>query len=413
MRAFLRVLLVASLCAAVAACGDDGSSADKGTTTTDPGSSQGGKTATGEPLRIGHLNLQEFVPEARLGAQVAVDYINSELNGVNGRPIEYVTCDSDPSPEKTIDCANQLVESGVDLVQVGIDLNLDAAMPIFEAAGIPVTGHVALSPQVRRSEHAVFFGASFFSGAAAPLQHLADEGLDSVTYLLAEQPTSHELVDRGVKPAADTLDLDYRTVFYDSANPDWSVLVATAMADHPDAIGSPVATEPECIGFIGALRSAGYDGEIIAGQCTQFIEALGPAAAAGVLTISDRWRPDDIESAPKAKQADIQTYIDAMKADGKGDQVNGFSFFYFATTVDMARALDGVTGEYDGASMLAAMRAVHDADGFMGPKISCDGSLVPDESQCSTGWLTYEVTESGTMRALDKDFVDVSGLLAG
>ncbi|HEX7134513.1 MAG TPA: ABC transporter substrate-binding protein [Iamia sp.] len=393
----------------MAACGDDDGDPEAESTTTagEAGSTGDGEGASGDPLRIGHLNLQEFVPEARLGAEVAADYVNTELGGVNGRPIEYETCDSDPSPEKTIDCANQLVESGVELVQVGIDVNLDAAMPIFESAGIPVTGHVALTPQARTSDDAVFFGASFVSGAAAPLYHLADEGIESVTYLMGESPASHELVESGVEPVAESLDLDYDTVYFD-ASTDFAVLVATAMADDPDAIGSPVATEPECLGFIGALRSAGYDGTIIAGQCTSFIEELGPDAAAGVLTISDRWRPDDPDAAPEAKQEDIQTYVDAMTAAGEEDAINGFAFFYFATTIDMARALEGVTGEYDGASMLEAMKAVKDVDSFMGPTISCDGSLVEDESMCSTGWLTYEVTDEGSMRALSSDFVDGS-----
>src|SRR5262245_12932344 len=55
-----------------------------------PGSPGG--AAQGDPIRVGYANSEIFAPEATVGVRAAVEYVNAELGGAGGRPIELVEC---------------------------------------------------------------------------------------------------------------------------------------------------------------------------------------------------------------------------------------------------------------------------------------------------------------------------------
>jgi len=395
----------------ITACADDDETAgDDSSTTVDAG---GDAPASGEPISIGFVNLEGgavSLPEIRVGAEVAVDHINTDLGGVGGRPLELITCDVDLSPERSIDCANQLVDAEVEMVVLGIDPAIDAALPVYEAAGIPLTGASPITPAALTAEIATFFGASFFAVAASPLQYEADAGAESVTYLLGEGAVNRELVETTLEPFAEQLGIDFRTVYYDPAAPDWNVVAATALADDPDAIGSPSATDPECTGFVAALRNAGFSGDVLAGQCTSFVDELG-AQAAGALTTSALWLPNDVEGAPEEAQEQLQTYIDEMTEAGEEDRIDSYASGWFAIMRMVESTLETVEGDLEPATVLAALDGIVDQPSFMGANISCDGSVSPGESVCGSGVLIYEVDEAGQLALVSDGFIDVSDIL--
>jgi branched-chain amino acid transport system substrate-binding protein len=399
------------VCIALAgACSSDDPESTASSTTDAPGSAPSGPS--GEAIRVGFVNLEGgavSLPEIRAGAEVALEHVNTDLGGIDGRPLELVPCNLDLSPEKSIDCANQLVAADVAVVVLGIDTAIEASLPIYEAAGIPVVGNTPFTPGALQSESAFFLGASFYAAAAAPLRYEAEAGRSSVTYLLPESPVNRELAEGTLEPFADELDIDYRTVFYDPAAPDWNVIAATAMADGPEVIGSPGAIEHECTGFVGALRSAGFTGDVIAGQCSAFVGELGTTAA-GSLVTTYRWLAGDAGAAPDDVQDEIQTYVDEMTEAGEEDRIDGYAAAWFAIVMDVAAVLGSIDGDIGTASVTDALRHVVDQPSFMGGPISCDRSINPDESVCSAGMLVYEVTEAGELRAASDDFVDVSDI---
>ena len=232
-----------------------------------------------------------------------------------------------------------------------------------------------------------------------------------MTYFLPEDPSMRLADEEVLQPAAEELGIDYTTIFYDVANPDWNVLSTTAMADGPDVIGSPVASEPDCIGFIGALRSAGFEGQVLAGNCSMFVEVLGPQAA-DVVTTSGLWRPDDPDAAPQDKQDEIAQYAAAMEAAGHADIVNGFASFFFSDTVNLARVLATIDGDVGGASLEAALNETSNFESFMGPVLDCAAAKAEGLTACGHSQLVYVVDEAGNQTALTEDFIDL-GALAG
>jgi branched-chain amino acid transport system substrate-binding protein len=249
-----------------------------------------------------------------------------------------------------------------------------------------------------------YFGAAVIAYGNAALSFYADQGAESVMWFLPDDPASRAFTDGILTPAAATLGLDYKTVYFDPVAPDWSVLATTALAADPDVSGSIAGTDGQCQGFVGALRDAGYDGNILAASCNGLFEALGEQAV-GVDTDLDHWHPGDPSSAPSAKQAELAAYADAMTAAGHEDLVVGNALMSFGDVVNLAGIMADISGPIDGASVAAALMATKDFDSFAGPPITCDHTVVAGNSACHAGLLFFRIAEDGSTVAVTDDFV--------
>jgi branched-chain amino acid transport system substrate-binding protein len=383
-------------------------------TTAAPATTEAGKVATGEPIVVGFVNDEGgafSVPELGVGNQVAQDYINNRLGGVSGRPIEMKRCVADGSPEKSIDCANQLVEAGVVAVMEGTDLGADSMLPILKSAGIPMVGHVQFGPARMFDDNSYYFGAAALAYGASALQFYASQGAKSIAWFFPDVDTSRTFTDAVLTPVAKGLGLQYKSVYYDPTAPNWPVLAATAATENPDVSGALAATDGQCAEMTSALRGAGYQGKILAASCSGLHDAIGEQAV-GVNTDADHWNPGDMESAPAAKQAELAVYAGAMKEAGHEDLIQGNAVITFADLMNLSKIMSGINGEITGASVAGALRATKDFDSFAGPKITCDHKLIPGNSACTTGLLFFAIQNDGSVRAVTDDFVDISAILA-
>ncbi len=401
------VVAAGVLGALVAGCGSD---AEKSATPVAK------KQSAGNTIKIGFItNLAGpyALPEVEVGSKAGEQYVNEELGGINGRKLEVIRCGSDGSPEKSIDCANKLVEQKVAMIQQGVDLGADATLPILAGAKIPMVGHVAFGgPKEQADPNAFFLGAAVPAYGAAALKYYADRGIKNIRFFLTDAPAGRQFSDGVLTPTAKKLGLDYKSVYYKAQSPQWSVLATTALSSKPGATGSPSATDPDCIGFTGALRGGGYTGPILAASCGLAVQKLGKKAA-GMELYSDFWSVHDVAGAPPAKQKELATYMAAMKKAGSEKAIPTNAAMSFADTVNISRILGTVDGTVDGPAVSKAMRATKDFDLFMGPKVSCNHKAWPGQSACSSSLLFYKVGTDGKLKAQTKDFVDAGQLLAG
>lgn len=407
-----------------AACSDSGTSSSP-TTAAGAAPTTGGTepaavsttipddVATGEPIKIGFLNNEGgaafSVPELTVGSEVALDYLNQKLAGVNGRPVEVVRCVSDGSPEQSIACANQFVEEDVVAVQEGVDLGGDAILPILADAGIPLIGHVQFGPARMFDANSYYFGTAAIAYGGAALRYYKDQGASSVQFFLPDTPSSRAFTDGVLTPTATQLGLTYKTIYYDPANPNYAVLATTAIADQPDVSGTIAATDGQCADLVSALRDAGYQGMILAASCQSLYDAIGDKAV-GVDIDLDHWNPADVASAPPAKQAELTLYTDLMTAAGREDLVQGNAFVSFADTLTLAGILRTIDGTIDGPAVSQALMATKGAESFAGPAITCDHTVMPGNSACAAGLLFFRIQDDGTFEATTDDFL--SGVLA-
>ena len=268
-----------------------------------------------------------------------------------------------------------------------------------------MVGHVQFGAARMFDPNSYYFGAAVMAYGKAALSFYKDEGATSVMWFMPDEPSSRSFTDGVLTPVSAELGMDYQTVYYDPASPNWSVLATTAVAENPDVSGSIAGTDAQCAAFVGALRDAGYQGRILAASCNGLYEALGDRAV-GVDTDSDRWHPGDPDSAPADKQADLAAYTAAMEAAGHDDLVVGNASMSFGDVVNLATIMSTIKGDIDGPAVSKALMGTKGFESFAGPTITCDHTALEGNSACHTGLLFFQVQDDGSVAAVTDDFID-------
>jgi branched-chain amino acid transport system substrate-binding protein len=289
--------------------------------------------AEGEPFVVGFENPEGdpngSFPEATLGTQAAVDYINAELggwgadiqNGKPGRPIKLEVCKIAISPDDSQRCANELIAKKPDIIVSSINF-FGNHLPIFEAAKIPafVTSPVTIADYTSKWAYAIAGGGGCLG------QHTA----------LVEYATSDLKGKRVAVPWADTP--PGVVCYYDLENKPLQVIAGKVKGTSkragtvPDlqTIGVPIKpATPDVTPQVTQILDFKPDTIIFSAQgadCWNLVDGLGRLG----------WTPDKIPLTMSGACVDF----DAMKA--AGDLAKGI---YFVTaggsnTNDLATITD-------------------------------------------------------------------------
>ena len=386
--------------------GGDGGGGDAETTTTEVPTTAAGTEATGEPIKIGYVNTDTgatAIPELTEGAEIAVERINEHGGGINGRPIELVTCGTDGTPESSASCANEMISEGVVAVVEGADLGSDAKIPILQDAGIPTLGTSTIGTGQSLNQDAFFFSPAATTYPAVEVDLAARVGATNVTLLLPDVPQVPVVSDIGTKQA-ELNDVQFQVVTFDPAAPDFDAALAAIMSNGSDAIAT-IATEDWCTGMVRAARSAAFEGDLIMGTCSRFAEELGIDDDENVYGISSVWSPQSENYAPDDAKVVIDEYVAAMDAADKGDEVIGLSYGGYAAMQQVAGVLSTIEGDLTAETVLAAMKVMKDAPNPLGEPITCDPRPQPGFSGCTAGWLFLQQQPDGTAKPIVDEFV--------
>lgn len=370
----------------LAACGSD--SAPSGSS-----ASTGSGPTTGKTIKIGYVNNEGgaiSLPEYRIGGEVAADYINAH-GGINGAHISIVECKSDGSPEGSINCANQLIQANVVLAYTGIDVASDAALPLYKSAGIPYVSTTGWGPAQRNDDDSFLLHTAAAAYGVAPLATLKKLGAVNIAVLDDQSsPAGQSFMSDIVEPAAAKLGLHVIRVPYDIGSPDFTQVVTSALASHPDGLMAQL-DESGCIGLVTATSTLGFKGPVLPGSCSGYIDALG-SASAGTYVFSPVYTVDTREFAPQNVQANLDTFQQAMKDAGHEDLVGGFAAVPFSGMNELASVLKTISGEVSPASVAAAFRAATLSPGFLGSDLHCGNPPVASErSACRGDLLAFKI----------------------
>jgi branched-chain amino acid transport system substrate-binding protein len=350
---------------------------------------------TGETIKIGVSNDEGgafSLPEFRIGIEEGAKYINDH-GGINGAQIEIVKCLSDASPEGAVNCANQFVEEKVDLATYGIEVAIDAAIPIYGQAGIPLITPAAYGTAQRTDPNSTVIGSAAGAYAVWPLQAFKDLGATDVAFIAENQPSSPNFIDLLNKWAPELGVKIVSTTLVDPGNPDYTAAVQTGMSKGATVIWN-FTTEPGCIAFVTAIDQLAYDGVAMAGACSQYISALGEKSV-GTLNLIDSYFPDVAAAAPANIQANLKAYEEAMKAAGQDQYINGFATLSFSFMQDLKTLLETIPeGPIDAASITKAADTDQDLPSFNAADFNCGAKVWPAEpAYCRAGLLILEVVD--------------------
>lgn len=359
----------------------------------------------GPPVKVGFLNPSGGPvpqPGAETGATAAVDYVNGQLGGIGGRPLELVSCDTDTTPESATSCANTFVEEGVVAVMDGFNLSSSATLPVLSSAKIPLVGMIPFdSVTGSKAEDRVYFAAPQASFLVGAMQAFKEAGKDSIVLALVDTPSSHQTIDTLLPALAQALDMEASGVYFSPTNPNFTALAATIAKDDPD-VGGLMASpnEAACTALVQGLRQLSYDGTIFTAACTDYIEAA-PADAAGGALYSSTWLPASMDHAPEEVKGDLEIAQQAI--EGVEGGTGGFyAYAEFAQLVTFATALADVEGELTGETVLSTLKGLKDFPSFLGPAITCGSKTSPN---CTTEMLLFDVQEDGSIKPAGGDFL--------
>jgi branched-chain amino acid transport system substrate-binding protein len=385
---------------ALSACGDS----DTGSNAA--AASEGDK-ATGTPILVGYINDDTGPlpqPEQTTGAKAAAAYVNSH-GGVNGHPIELVTCASSASPESTIACANEMIEKKVVAVTLGSLVGADSlAKPLTEAK-IPVWGTNASGVQLS-SNPAMTFGSMPNALVFAGVWKFFNQVNTKTVVLVGPDAgkATKDLANNVIIPSAKAAGLELSYIAYNPASPDFAAAITAAMKKNADGIFIN-GGEAECTNGLKTAKQLGFKGVLFSGTCTQYAKTLG-AQAAGIYSLNFLVPSTAAKTAPATKQEQLTLYTDAMKAAGAEDKITSPANVGFSTVMTAADMLRKVTGEVTAATATTAI-STYAGDVFLASPIDCTKRPVPGGS-CGTSFLALQTEADGTQTVVSGDFIDAT-----
>ena len=343
---------------------------------------------TGETIKIGVSNNEGpnfSTPEMRVGILTAFDFINDN-GGVNGAKLEPVLCVSDATPEGAINCANQFVEANVNLVTYGTEVGIDAALPIYEKAGIAVISDYAYNEKQSKNVWALM--APLSSYALGPLQALQDIGAKKVAYLPLDT-AFHRLQGKLTVAWGKVMGIDVIVgPPVDGGTGDWTPAIQTVLSAGADALVAHPPTN-HVISIVSTARSLGFKGPILTSN-HEFVQKVGLPDVLNTYTMSPRFQTAAAAAAvgaPQRIQDNLKRYAEVMIAAGHADLIEGYAENQFASMVDLGSILEMIP---EGPINLDSIRAVLSEDrwviGFDASDFNCGAAVWPADPSFCRGW---------------------------
>jgi branched-chain amino acid transport system substrate-binding protein len=370
--------------------------------------------ATGDPIRIGHINQEDVpfgsFPEVRMGAEAAVAFINAELGGIGGRPVELVTCIADFSPEGSQNCAQEMVRADVVAVVGGIDIMSSASIPVLEQNQIPYIGGIPVNFDEMDSPISFQFSGGSPGAMAAFASDAIDRGYDHVAVAYADfGPIESAALDFGVRTLEEGGVATVRAVSYPLMAPDLLPTMNQLARGEPDAIFM-FATDADCARVMNTRIDLGITAELyMVGACAAppILEEAGDAADGVIFNIEG---PLDMDTGV----VDGELYLEASARYGPaGFEPTGAGTVTFRAVMNLWSVANEIgADDLDTAAVIDAMRAARDRPSYDGHPYTCDGRQVPGlMALCAPQQVLIAADGDGfTMRS--DGWIDVAALLA-
>jgi ABC-type branched-subunit amino acid transport system substrate-binding protein len=358
-------LLALALAAGLAACGGGGSSSSSSepetTSESEPASNESngtgsGEEATGEPIKVSVIAPIEVpgqnyagVPNEFNSAEAYATHIN-ENGGINGRPLEVVTCDEKQQTQLAVDCAREALTEHVTAVVGSYSYYGQNIIPLLEQGKTAYYDPVCnLGPLEYTSPVAFPAGSCSVSWVVGDVLALAERGCKKIgftDYKISDAAFLKELVDNAAKsvglPPVNVVELPSLTVtdvtpFLSEVSKGTDCIYAGSVLSGPGLQQWMAAYKQ-----LGLTQKQAFNGAVIGDEevVKPFAKELEGSTVAD--TISNRTLPQWDEFNEAIKAANVPAG-DTSRAQGT-----------WAALVGFTKIAEGIEGEIDNESFLEA-----------------------------------------------------------
>jgi branched-chain amino acid transport system substrate-binding protein len=244
------------------------------------GGEAGAADPTLAPITIGWVNVEGgptgSTPEATRAAQAAVDYVNEELGGIDGHPLELKVCRIAAAEEEGNRCGDHLLDDPtVHAVAFGNVSLGDTAFNEVMAGRKPVLAGVAAGPSMPTAANTyILFGD--LTHVYAPFGTYARDVLNARTAaVIYTNLPGDEARAAAVRAGLEAAGIQVTAAAFDPLSTDLLDAVTAAGAERADVI-MPIARGQGCVGIAKALTYIGNTRPVVATPvCLSFDVAQG------------------------------------------------------------------------------------------------------------------------------------------
>ena len=361
--------------------------------------------ATGTPILLGAINqdtgLAGAFPELTQADKAAVDFINTELNGIDGHPIELITCNTDFNPDLSQRCAQEMVTKDVVAVIGGIDI-WGTGITTLEANGLPYVGGIPVSFEAARSTVSFQFSGGLWGAVLGMGAYAVDDlGAERIAIIHADFGPITDAADNG-KRVLEGRGAAVTLVPVNAVNADMVTALNEAAQSDPDAIIALTA-DTGCKPVMLTAQQLGLEVPILyTGACAapKILDAVGDAAEGSIF---------NLEADLDAASADNALYqaIAARYGPKYGYEAQSAGTVSFRAVINLYVVLrdlgaDNISPE----TILAAFREGSDHPSFFGHPYTCDRRQLTGYAAMCAPQQTLGVLEDGAIQKLT-DWIDV------
>jgi branched-chain amino acid transport system substrate-binding protein len=371
---------------------------------------------TGTPYKVFFINEQGASatasdPEDTSAAQAAVSYINKNLGGIKGRPVQLTTCATLGTSESMISCANKAVDAKPDIVIKGAETAAESGVPIITGAGIPYLTLNAGSPGELSNKLSFVPGSGFAAQYGAFALYAKSKGYKSVVAVFTDVTALSSPLEGPIAKAFAREGITYTALPVSLTTADLTPTYDTALAKKPDLI-IDLASTAQCTALLNARQTLSDNTPLAIGpNCAtpSVLDSVSSQYVNGMIVATP-----DTSSVPTDK--DTETYNAAMKAYAPSASTGGFAPTSFEAVMDFYNAMITAPDPASITSASAVAQVLSTAKNvplFMGDNktFSCTHSLFPTLSAACSPYSFIVAYNNGTYSLIGS--YDMTTLMKG
>jgi branched-chain amino acid transport system substrate-binding protein len=368
--------------------------------------------ATGEPIRLGMVNQENTAvgsfPELSQAIQAGIEFVNTQLGGIDGRPIELSVCNTKFSVEGSTACGQEFVDAKVPAVLGGIDV-FGNAVETLAANEIPYVGGIPVSTASVESPNSFQWSGGTWGATVAFADHAVRElEAKRVAIIYGEFGSISQSAEYGKKVLEDA-GVEVQLVPYPILETDITSPLTAAAASRPDAIFALTA-DTGCKPALEGAHALDLDVQVyFVGACAAptIINDVDVEATNGaIFNVEGPINRTDPTPDTTLYTAVINRYGDGLDPVGAGT----VTFRAFMNLYSVLRELgaEGISAD----AITEALSSKVDEPSFTGHDYTCDREQFEGlPAMCSPQQILAEMQDRNLTQL--GDWIDVGAVYSG